>query len=103
MLRGSICLSDIPKELIKKVKCKDGKERCFLNFAIFKRKEPATFGDITYTHFMSCAPKKEERKEDVRYIIADLSETVDSNKYPSSTEVEAAPSVSQDDDLDLPF
>lgn len=29
MLRGSICLSDIPKELIKKVKCKDGKERCF--------------------------------------------------------------------------
>ncbi len=49
MLRGSICLSDIPKELIKKVKCKDGKERCFLNFAIFKRKEPATFGDITYT------------------------------------------------------
>ena len=97
MLRGSICLSDIPKELIKKVKCKDGKERCFLNFAIFKRKEPAT-----YTHFMSCAPKREERKEGVRYIIADLSETVDSNKYPSSTEVEAAPSVS-DDDLDLLF
>lgn len=75
----------------------------YSNFAIFKRKEPATFGDITYTHFMSCAPKKEERKEGVRYIIADLSETVDSNKYPSSTEVEAAPSVSQDDDLDLPF
>lgn len=101
MLRGSICLSDIPKELIKKVKCKDGKERCFLNFAIFKRKEPITFGDITYTHFMSCAPKKEDRKEGIKYIIADLSETVDSNKYPSTIEVEAAPPIN-DDDI-LPF
>lgn len=62
-LYGSICLSDIPRSQMKKIMCKDGKERIFLNIFVGERKEPATFGDRTYTHFVSCSPKKEERKE----------------------------------------
>lgn len=61
-LFGSICLSEIPREQMKKVMCKDGKERIYLNIWIGERKEPATFGSNTYTHYVSCSPKKEERK-----------------------------------------
>ena len=67
-LTGSICLTDIPVSQMKKVMCKDGKERVFLNVAIFAKKQPQTFGDRTYTHFISCAPKKEERIEGENYI-----------------------------------
>lgn len=31
-LFGSICLSEIPREQMKKVMCKDGKERIYLNY-----------------------------------------------------------------------
>lgn len=64
-LFGSICLSEIPREQMKKVMCKDGKERIFLNIWVGERKEPATFGSNTYTHYVSCSPKKEERKDGV--------------------------------------
>ncbi len=40
MLTGSICLTDIPKELIKEVKCKDGQLRKYLNVAIITKKKP---------------------------------------------------------------
>lgn len=41
ILTGSICLSDIPREQMKKVVCKDGKERIYLNVAVIERKEPS--------------------------------------------------------------
>lgn len=99
MLLGSICLSDIPREVMKKVLCKDGKEKIFVNIAVCERKEPVTFGDRTYTHFISCAPKKEERKEGVSYFIGDLSEYKPQPSMPTAQQIEESPSVSENDDL----
>src|SRR5574344_1221017 len=97
LLIGSICLSNIPKEQIKKVKCKDGIERLYLNVAVCEKKEKGRFGD---THFLTCAPKKEERKDGVNYIIGDLKQWEQANVAPTTEEIEGAP-VS--DDTDLPF
>lgn len=58
ILSGSICLSDIPREQMKKIKCKDGVERIYVNVAVIERKEKSQFG---HTHFITCSPKKEER------------------------------------------
>lgn len=71
ILTGSICLSDIPREQMKKVICKDGKEKIYLNVAVIERKEPSQFG---HTHFITCAPKQEERKEGIQYIFGDFKE-----------------------------
>jgi hypothetical protein len=75
-LKGSICLSDIPAELIHSVTCKDGQVRKYLDVTVSARREPRSFqyswGTKTLTHYMSCAPKKEERKEGVNYYIADF-------------------------------
>lgn len=75
---GSICLSDIPRELIKKVTCRDGKERSYLNIAVMAKRNPQTFTNNgvsrTYTHFVTCAPKKELRVEGVNYILGDMEE-----------------------------
>lgn len=100
MLTGSLCISDIPRELIKKVKCKDGKERIYVNFAVIERKEPITFGDRTFTHFLTVAPRKEERKEGVNYIVADLQTYTNTTIAPSTVEIEAAPPINEGD---LPF
>ena len=99
MLIGSICLSDIPRDVMKKVMCKDGKEKIFVNIAVCERKEPVTFGDRTYTHFISCAPKKEERKEGVNYFIADLQTYNPQPSAPTAEQVDAAPAVSEEEDL----
>jgi len=95
MITGSICLSDIPKELMKKVPCKDGVTRIYLNVAMIERKEVSKYG---HTHFMSCAPKKEERVEGVNYIIGDFKEW--KNNTPTADDINNAPSASPDD---LPF
>lgn len=96
---GSICLSNIPKRLFKKVKVSDGTEKVFLNISIHKRKEVGKFG---HTHFVSCAPKKEEQVEGEFYICGDLKEYVpQDNQQPTTQEnVNAAPPVSGDS---LPF
>ena len=101
MLIGSICLSDIPREVMKKVMCKDGKAKIFVNIAVCERKEAVTFGGRTYTHFISCAPKKEERKEGVNYFIADLQTYNPQPSMPTAQQIEEAPAVQ--DDEDLPF
>lgn len=66
ILSGSICLSDIPREQMKKIKCKDGVERIYVNVAVIERKEKSQFG---HTHFITCSPKREERVEGVQYIL----------------------------------
>ena len=96
ILSGSICLSDIPREQMKKVTCKDGKERIYLNVAVIERKEKSPFGS---THFITCSPKKEERKEGVNYILGDLKEFIPQNNAPTPEEVSAAPAVKPNDDL----
>lgn len=59
-LFGSICLSEIPREQMKKVMCKDGKERIYLNIWIGERKEPATFGSNT-SRTMSPVPLRRKK------------------------------------------
>ncbi len=98
MIYGSICLSMVPKELFKKVKCKDGVERVFLNMKIVKRKEVGQYG---HTHFASCEPiDKNERKDGTNYIFGDFKEYVAKNEGPTPEDIAAAPAV---DDDGLPF
>lgn len=98
-LFGSICLSDIPRSQMKKVMCKDGKERIYLNIFVGEKREPATFDGRTYTHYVSCAPKKEERKQDEQYYIGDLQTWQSAPSAPSEEQVAAAPSIGPEDDL----
>lgn len=98
-LFGSICLSDIPKEQIKKVTVKDGSTKLFLNIFVGERKEPARFGERVYTHFVSCSPKPEERKEGVNYFIGDLETYNPKPSTPSMEDIANAPSVTENDDL----
>lgn len=102
LLIGSICLSKIPRSEMKKILCKDGKERIFLNVAVVERKEKSQFGD---THFITCAPKKEERKEGIDYIFGDLKAWEPQPQMPTVEEIAAAPPFepSSGDDSDLPF
>lgn len=100
LLTGSICLTDIPKSQIKKVLCKDGIERMYLNIAVIERNQPQTFGNRTLTHFISCAPRKEERVEGVKYIIGDLeSRGGQPIQAPTSLEIDQAPSMGSDEEL----
>lgn len=100
-LLGSICLSDIPKSQMKKVKLKDGSEKIYVNVFIGELKTPKKFGKREMTHYVSCAPKKEEREEGVNYFIGDLFDYVkEASKASVSVEqVNSAPSVEEDDDL----
>lgn len=95
-LIGSIEVSAIPKELFKKVTKKDGTTGIYLNIGIFQRKEPSQFGA---THFVSVAPKKEERVDGVKYIVGDL-KPLQQQAPPTPQQVEAAPPAKMDD---LPF
>ena len=99
-LFGSICLSDIPREQMKKVMCKDGVERIYVNVFIGERKEPSRFGNNVFTHFVSCAPKKEERVDGKSYFIGDLQTHNPQPSTPTPEQVASAPTV---DDCDLPF
>lgn len=99
ILSGSICLSDIPREQMKNIKCKDGVERIYVNVAVIERREKSQFG---HTHFITCSPKKEERVEGRNYICGDLKEFIPQNTSPTPEDINNAPSVS-DNDLDLPF
>ncbi|MBE6294249.1 MAG: hypothetical protein E7090_06155 [Bacteroidales bacterium] len=96
---GSICLSDIPREQMKKVMCKDGKERIFLNIFVGEKREPQTFGNRTYTHYVSCAPKREERVEGANYYIGELETFNPVPSQPTAEQINAAPCVSYEDDL----
>ncbi len=83
---GSIDLTKVPKECYREVTLKNGEKHIFLNVALYQRKEPTTFGTTTYTHFLSCAPKKEERKEGVNYIVGDFAESKPTPIEPVTTE-----------------
>lgn len=98
-LFGSICLSDIPREQMKKVMCKDGVERIFVNVFIGEKKNPQEFNGRVYTHSISCAPKKEERKDGVNYYFGDLQTYAPQLITPTAEQIEQSPSVSPDEDL----
>lgn len=108
LLSGSICLSDIPKSQMRKVMCKDGKERIYLNVAVITKKQPQTFTSEngvahTYTHFITCAPKKEERIDGVNYILGDLETRTFTPQSPTPEDVANAPSIAPGENPNLPF
>lgn len=96
ILSGSICLSDIPREQMKKIMCKDGVERIYVNVAVIERKEKSQFG---HTHFISCSPKKEERKEGTNYIFGEFKEYVPQNTSPTPEDISEAPAIEPSDEL----
>lgn len=115
-LTGSICLSDIPKELIKVVETKQidpatGKPitKKFLSLAVLELAEPTTYGD---THIISCAPKKEERIEGRNYIIGNFKRWIPKNEHVTQEQInnartmtpeEIAAAEENPDGTDLPF
>ena len=54
-------------------------------------------------HFVTCSPRKEERREGVNYIIGDLKTHEPQPSAPSPEEVAAAPAATREDFDDLPF
>lgn len=97
VITGSICLSNIPKDLIKEIECKNGVKRKYLNLAVIELKEVSQYG---HTHFISCAPRKEERKDGVNYIIGDMKRYEPTPSTPTQEQIDAAPPSNTDD---LPF
>lgn len=106
---GSICLSDIPLSARKLVTTKSGEKKWFINVSVHENKEPryGADGKLLSDHFISCAPKKDERVEGDKYIIGNLRawEPPTANT-PTADEINAAPSASDlapDENYDLPF
>lgn len=98
---GSICLSDIPKELI--VESKNGKK--YINIDIFERREVGMYGD---THNIKIACPKDKREEGKNYYIGNLRPSKFDNEpqaaNPQSTEI-PAPQFNEQPAIDdgLPF
>lgn len=91
---GSLCLSDIPKELIQTGK--NGKK--YLNIDIYERREVSQFGE---THTIKASCKKEEQKEGVNYYIGALKPS----KYQDTPQQAQAPApaTQESEDDGLPF
>ena len=111
IIYGSINLSKANKAgMIKKVTRRDGTTALFLQIAVIEKKEPKTFTDKvtgmtrTYTHFVSCAPKPQDKVEGVDYLIGDMQtrepQPVDA---PTEEEVAAAEPVMLDESSELLF
>lgn len=82
---GSICLSDIPREVIKPA----ANGKLYVNIRVVERREVGQYGD---THFVSVAPKKEEQVEGVNYIVGNLKESIPVSLRPES--IDELPPVS---------
>lgn len=99
-LFGSICLSDIPKELI--TIANNGKK--YLNIEVKEMRQPSQYG---HTHTVKASVKKGERKDDVNYYIGNLKPS----KFGNETAPQAAPAAAtpepqfdaSNDPNDLPF
>lgn len=101
-LFGSICLSDIPKELI--TTAKNGKK--YLNIEVKEMRSPSQYG---HTHTVKASVKKEERKEGVNYYIGNLKVSKYGNEEQPTPVMQqptvepTAAVVDSDDPDDLPF
>lgn len=98
---GFICLSDIPKGEVKKVKRKDGSVGFYLNISVHENDKPFTNaeGKVTSDHFISCAPKKEERTEGVNYIVGNLRTWQEKPNMVTHEDINAAPALDDSDKL----
>lgn len=88
---GSLCLTDIPKRLIKVGK--DGKK--YLNINISERKEVGKFGE---THFIAASCKKEERVEGENRFIG-ACQPFAPKVAPTPEEIEKMPAAENNDEL----
>lgn len=105
-LYGSICLSDIPRELI--TTSKNGKK--YLNIEVNELRQPSQYGA---THAVKMSVKKGDRKEGVNYYIGNLKPSKFGNDDTATPvaatqpdAVRATPAVADDtpiNDDDLPF
>lgn len=93
-LFGSICLTDIPKELI--TTATNGKK--YLTIVVNERREPSRYG---HTHYIKAYCKKENQRPDVNYYIGELKPSImsasTSSAFPDYEE-QSAP-----DSEELPF
>lgn len=62
---GSLCLTDIPKELI--TEGKNGKK--YLNIEVGERRQPSQYGA---THYIKASVRQEQRQEGINYYIGEL-------------------------------
>ena len=99
---GSICLSDIPRELISTGQ--NGKK--YLNIEIGERRQPSQFGA---THYVKASVKQEQKRDGVNYYIGDLKPSrFDNGGQPQQGAAATPPAQTQafntpDENGDLPF
>lgn len=97
MLYGSICLTDIPKELIKVGR--NGKK--YLSISVWERRTQSQYG---HTHYIKADCKKEEQREGVNYFIGDLkTSTPRQDPEPTRDVSEVFPPKQEEVSDDLPF
>lgn len=88
---GSICLSDIPREQMRKAE--NGK--IYLNFHIREMREHDRYGN---THYLDCRPKKEEVREGVNYYFGKAVEWKPKEE-PTVEQIGGMPAVQEDEEL----
>lgn len=95
---GSICLSDIPKDLI--THGKNGKK--YLSIVVNERREVGKYG---HTHYIKVYAKKKSVSPDATLYIGELkpSEFEDSPKPETTAITPSASQPLQFEDTDLPF
>lgn len=90
---GSICLSDIPKELI--TTAKNGKK--YLNVVVNQRREVGQYG---HTHYIKAYAKKGTVSPDTNLYIGELKPSEFQDSQPSQSRAATLPPPP---DNDLPF
>ena len=92
MMVGSICLSDIPKSMIKA----GNNGKLYLSISVHALNEKSQYGD---THLVKCSIKNGDEWQDA--IIGNLEER--EPKRMTNEDVQAAPVASEEATEDLPF
>ena len=87
---GSICLDTIPAECIKR----GDNGHLYVQIAIIENDKPIVKnGEVVSDHFISCAPKKEERKEGSKYIFGNIRTWEERDSIPSAQSINEMPSA----------
>lgn len=97
-MRGYLDVTDLPRSQVMKVKFGDGKVHSIVNIAIFAT-EPRynNEGKITSDHYITCAPRKEERIEGEKYGIGRMLTWQQKPQDPSEEDIRAASPMNDDD------
>ena len=96
MYQISLCLSDLPKDKMKK----PANGKVYINLIVADRREPDQYGN-DLTVFVS--QSKEEREAKADKIYCGQGKKLQQQTAPSAEQIEAAPGVSEEETNDLPF